>query len=204
MAKQQIKLSESQLHKVIKEAVRNMISELDWKTYASAAKKRASQGASDYDIHQLDQAANKALYDKYKVTGDNHFPYAPQIQTRKGEYVYGDRDEDGNYPKKYPHAGQTGRYPQLGYQGDFNDTYFTPVGDNTDDEPYERTSYDNHPMHQERHKDMSDYFSGKSKYVNGQGWTSESKNRKGMRLKEPDLNRIVKESVEKILEEKET
>ena len=101
---------------------------------------------------------------KYKITGDTNFPFAPQIQTTKGEYTYG-RNEDGSYSKKYPHAGQTGRYPQLGYQGDFNDTYYTPIGDNLDDEPYERTTYDNFPMHKERHKDMSNYFSGKSKYI---------------------------------------
>lgn len=190
--KQTIKLSESELKKIVAESVKGAINELDWKTYASAAKKRAEQGASDYDVHQLDQAANKALSDKYKITGDGHFPYSPQIDTRKGESVY-DTDEEGNYVKKYPHAGQTGRFPQLGYQGDFNDTYYTPIGDNVEDEPYERTTYDNFPAHKERHKDMSSYFSGKSKYEKGKGWSNESMNRK--------IDRIVAESVKGAINE---
>ena len=188
--KRTIKLRESDLRRMIAESVKGVINELDWKTYANAARKRAEQGASDYDIYQLDQAANNALYDKYKITGDTHFPFAPQIQTSKGEYTW-ERDEDGNYSKKYPHAGQIGRYPQLGYQGDFNDTYYTPIGDNLNDEPYQMTTYDNFPMHKERHKDMSNYFSGKSKYVKGKGWQNESISRK--------INRIVSECIKRNL-----
>ena len=188
--KQTIKLSESELKRLVAESVKGAINELDWKTYASAAKKRAEQGASDYDIYQLDQAANKALSDKYKITGDGHFPYSPQIDTRKGESVY-DTDEEGHYVKKYPHAGQTGRFPQLGYQGDFNDTYYTPIGDNVEDEPYERITYGNFPAHKERHKDMSDYFSGKSKYEKGKGWNNEAINRK--------IGRIVSECLKRNL-----
>ena len=186
--KRTIKLRESDLRRMIAESVKGVINELDWKTYANAARKRAEQGASDYDIYQLDQAANNALYDKYKITGDTHFPFAPQIQTSKGEYTW-ERDEDGNYSKKYPHAGQIGRYPQLGYQGDFNDTYYTPIGDNLNDEPYQMTTYDNFPMHKERHKDMSNYFSGKSKYVKGKGWQNESISRK--------IDRIVSECIKR-------
>ena len=168
--KRTIKLRESDLRRMIAESVKGVINELDWKTYANAARKRAEQGASD------------------KITGDTHFPFAPQIQTSKGEYTW-ERDEDGNYSKKYPHAGQIGRYPQLGYQGDFNDTYYTPIGDNLNDEPYQMTTYDNFPMHKERHKDMSNYFSGKSKYVKGKGWQNESISRK--------INRIVSECIKR-------
>lgn len=173
--KKTIRLNESDLHRIVKESVNRILTELDWKTYANAARKRAEQGASDYDIHQLDQAANKALFDKYKIDSDTHFPYAPQIDTKKGESVYV-KNDDGSYSKKYPNASQTGRYPQLGYQGDFNDTYYNPIGDNDVDEPYERTSYDNFPMHKERHNDMHNYFNGKSKYVKGKGWTNENTN----------------------------
>ena len=110
--KRTIKLRESDLRRMIAESVKGVINELDWKTYANAARKRAEQGASDYDIYQLDQAANNALYDKYKITGDTHFPFAPQIQTSKGEYTW-ERDEDGNYSKKYKNKGQIGRYKKL-------------------------------------------------------------------------------------------
>ena len=44
-----VRLTESQLHNVIKESVKKILSELDWKTYANAEKKtRTTQGNTDY------------------------------------------------------------------------------------------------------------------------------------------------------------
>ena len=77
-----------------------------------------------------------------------------------------DIDDNGNYVKKYPDARQSGYYEQ----GDFSDRYYNPIGDNVTDEPYEMTSFNELPLHKERHRDMHDYFSGKSKYVKGKGW----------------------------------
>ena len=37
-----VRLTESQLHNVIKESVKQVLSELDWKTYANAANKMRS------------------------------------------------------------------------------------------------------------------------------------------------------------------
>lgn len=68
--KQVIRLTESDLHRVIKESVRQVISELDWKTYVNAARKRSQQkekgvlGVSDEEF-ELHQAAKKSLNDKY-------------------------------------------------------------------------------------------------------------------------------------------
>ena len=39
--KKKIRLTESQLHKVIKESVNKLLTELDWKTYANAERKWA-------------------------------------------------------------------------------------------------------------------------------------------------------------------
>ena len=39
--KQRIRLTEGQLHRIIDESVRNVLTELDWKTYASAERKVA-------------------------------------------------------------------------------------------------------------------------------------------------------------------
>ena len=44
MNNNRIRLTESQLHKLIKESVKQVLSELDWKTYANAANKRQAQG----------------------------------------------------------------------------------------------------------------------------------------------------------------
>ncbi len=43
MDKRLIKLSESDLHKIVKESVNKVLTELDWRTYANAAKKRDAQ-----------------------------------------------------------------------------------------------------------------------------------------------------------------
>ena len=39
MNKKLIRLTESDLHKIVKESVNKVLTELDWKTYASAADK---------------------------------------------------------------------------------------------------------------------------------------------------------------------
>ena len=39
MSKRRIRLTESDLHNIIKESVNNILSELDWRTYQSAADK---------------------------------------------------------------------------------------------------------------------------------------------------------------------
>jgi len=52
MAKKIIKLTESDLHNIIKESVKNLLTELDWRTYDSAANKLAKQEhpyESDYE-----------------------------------------------------------------------------------------------------------------------------------------------------------
>ena len=39
MNKKLIRLTESDLHKIVKESVNKVLTELDWRTYANAAKK---------------------------------------------------------------------------------------------------------------------------------------------------------------------
>lgn len=49
MGKNIVRLTESQLRGIVKESVKQVISELDWKTYANAANKmRSERGDSDY------------------------------------------------------------------------------------------------------------------------------------------------------------
>ena len=61
MAKKQvIRLTEGDLHRIIKESVDNILSELDWKTYANAAKKRYQQSK--------EKPQDRKLFDKaYKL-----------------------------------------------------------------------------------------------------------------------------------------
>ena len=49
MNKRTVKLTESELHSIIKESVNTILSELNWRTYASAADKAYVRGAADID-----------------------------------------------------------------------------------------------------------------------------------------------------------
>lgn len=111
-----VRLTESQLHTVIEESVRQMLSELDWKTYANAAKKRHDQYkrlskqpymrnfASDYadKSHELLKHAEKAFNQKH---GKNGYPYqyegdSPAYQ---GRYTYnGLHNSEDDFEVKNP------------------------------------------------------------------------------------------------------
>lgn len=63
MEKQVIKITESDLHKIVKESVNKVLTELDWRTCANAAKKRDAQ------IQQLgrdatDKGGNRLTHQK--------------------------------------------------------------------------------------------------------------------------------------------
>lgn len=111
-----VRLTESQLHAVIEESVRQILSELDWKTYANAAKKRHDQYerlskqpymrnfASDYadKSHELLKHAEKAFNQKH---GKNGYPYqyegdSPAYQ---GRYTYnGLHNSEDDFEVKNP------------------------------------------------------------------------------------------------------
>ena len=67
-----VRLTEGQLHNVIKESVSQILNELDWKTYDSAMTKRKqnmrdSGNESDFESHvrPLANARNRAVQNKY-------------------------------------------------------------------------------------------------------------------------------------------
>ena len=170
MKKNRIKLTESHLQKVINESVKQMLSELDWRTYANAAKERALRDGSGYNsnerVRNLDRAASKALNTKFP-------PKDPILANSDIKTQYDD----------YNGHTQTGRFPSLGQSSDFRDTFVTDL-DNPDDN-WERTSYNG-----DRTKEMSDYFSGKSKYTKGKGWNVDE-----------SIRRTITNTVKKVLKE---
>ena len=64
MKKQVIRLTEGDLHRIIKESVNNVLSELDWRTYASAADKawEKSRNASTPEEKELRQNQSSLFY----------------------------------------------------------------------------------------------------------------------------------------------
>ena len=59
MGKQIIKMTESDLHQIIKESVNRILTELDWKTYANAARKADERAM---DIARKPENAHLAVY----------------------------------------------------------------------------------------------------------------------------------------------
>ena len=84
MRKNRIKLTESQLHKIIKESVRQMLSELDWKTLDNAARKREAQWAKYYWRGDEEDKKNFNSYLRLKDAARDAF-----------DRDYGYSDEDG-------------------------------------------------------------------------------------------------------------
>ena len=62
MQKKVIRLPESDLHRIIKESVNNILTELDWKTYDNAARKRYNQ----WNYRMKGDKENDKKYDSYR------------------------------------------------------------------------------------------------------------------------------------------
>ena len=67
-----VRLTEGQLHNVIRESVSQILNELDWKTYASAARKKDDQMKNPDDSDEFSRevsplmgAFSKAVFRKY-------------------------------------------------------------------------------------------------------------------------------------------
>ena len=70
--KQKIKLTESELHRIIKESVKQVLSELDWRTYQSAAEKSMKQSHNG-DLSPQERAFNKNRSYEFDNYADKKF-----------------------------------------------------------------------------------------------------------------------------------
>lgn len=182
MNKNKIRLTESQLHNMISESVKQVLSELDWKTYASAADKARDKrlnNKDDYDAYRnteredaFNDAASKALSKKYNLR---------DVET------YGDKDN----PKKRI----VKRFGSTSFTSDrdgvdFNDGELHTFGDMSKhgyafpipkdwidyvmDSPYWRNRSDKERkdayQNNEMNYDIDAFNHGKYKYVKGKGW----------------------------------
>ena len=157
MDKQVIKITESDIHKIVKESVNKVLTELDWRTYANAAKKRDAQiqqlgrDATDkggnrltHLRNNLDYAASDALTSKYAQRHNNGYPTNnADVYTKNGYQTVTTNNFDGN-----------GRWSR----GEFN---YDNKG-NIDKQGYN--------MDSQMDNEVEDYMKGKSKYIKGKGW----------------------------------
>jgi len=101
--KKAIRLTESDLHKIIKESVNSILTELDWKTYMNAARKRKEQGevdrASDLETYAQDVFAKK------HGKGGLDYNYEGDSPSFKGRYTkgrHGQAMNDSDFDVKNP------------------------------------------------------------------------------------------------------
>ena len=95
MSKKLIRLTESDLHKVIKESVNKVLTELDWKTYDSAMRKAAAK--KDFDRAGRFGSASKDAFNRDFGTHDtvydyNYYRHNVPYQTKMRPKDYNDWD----------------------------------------------------------------------------------------------------------------
>lgn len=155
--KKVIKLTESDIHRIVKNSVKRILSELDWKTYANAAGKRAKQGKLQ-NTYDLDRAAENALNDKYQ---DSRFHFKTNIG--QGNDYQDIRHYLRNDPSYDPWEGEYTKKQS---------TYLAPYGDSTI-KPYSSTEdgiETPSTLFNSATDDLNDYTHGRSKYTKGKGW----------------------------------
>lgn len=198
MAKKIIRLNEAEL----RQKVKNIITELDWKTYMNASKKAYDEDDYDRSNDFLD-AAEQSYKDKYNAqtykgygsydlgSGDGHNPYKELRTNTDGDYIGDGDDEDYVYQRTATQFNNDGYGPDVDSQ--IGDVYDSDVFDvSRDNKMASSMSADDYEDGSPEWNDVRDYVHGKSKYVKGKGWTSESKKRKTIRLTESELKNLIK------------
>ena len=220
-----VRLTEGDLHNIIRKSVNNIIQELDWRTYANAANKSAERANGyreksnekkwydtilpsmarkrqgkilnladkEYDrSRRFASAANKAVKDQLGYKSKNGFEYNPSLHLGDGGSVnrlypssYASKRIDGNrhdsYGNEYDVWDINGEFKkQREWQPDYD--FAVRLNKDVDNERNREilnttkkglpTPYEKGRMNR-GNKDLSDWYSGKTKYKNGRYETEE-------------------------------
>ena len=190
MDKNIIRINESTIHKIIKEKANKILSELDWRTYASAAKKndewrqnnpkhRANQWNRSFDFRN---AAKNAFDKSHGLEGQyDGKPYGGEKGTINYNIFSGDDDvtgsRDHDFRDENPHGLNHNVYhmgKRYGKDGGYGRTRMWDYAHETTPEEF----YGDKEMgrkFRDAEKDVEDFNSGKTHYVKGKGWSNESK-----------------------------
>ena len=171
MTKKIIRLTEGDLHRIIKESVNNVLTELNWKTYANAANKRAEQG-NEKKATDLSNYAMKAFSDEHnngspfvddyndtedirnRATTDFHIsPYHGRITDTRSVSERGKGIDDASNTCRYTYREK----PSFENEG-------KPT------QPMSKRSGKYIDTLGKMHNDMKRYYGGESKYIKGKGW----------------------------------
>ena len=165
-----IRLTESELRDLIKEA----LNELDWKTGVSAAKsaeKKKDPRKDKFLKYATDRM--KSQYPNRKHEGEfqdgtmTTTSFGPYLNTKYGYMnAYGTSGEyDTEYHKSFGDRGVKG-YGKMGFSNGIHTEWGEPTNSFVGLEPSE-WDWDN------MSNDMENYYTGKSKYEKGKGWTKD-------------------------------
>ena len=174
MNKKLIRLTESDLHRIVKESVNKVLTELDWKTYANAAGKARGRGdkerAYNFGNAAIDNFNKNYKYYKYSDDSDPDFPDAPSYSSEHLDYAMDDLTGDGSISS---HADQGWSYGE-DWGDDFTGKYgFSPDGitshetrdpDGRELDPWLNTAKN------VGNKEIEDYVTNKYDYQKGLGW----------------------------------
>lgn len=156
-----VRLTESQLHQVIKESVKQVLSELDWKTYANAARKANSNGDDRLRASLFGVAAEREFRKKHglkDVSSHSNFidnePFVSLDEPYENGYIaYGNKEN-----------------PFTKSVDSFYQSYDVPISD-IDKSRLSHIQGDAFGAQ----KDLEDYQNGNYEYQKGKGW--QKKNR---------------------------
>lgn len=189
--KKQIKLNEAQLKKVVAESVQKVLSELDYKTYFNAAKKRLQQYRDNtadkekFDKYwELQKAANQSFDDdyvglmKYDTMGDKmkgkHSPkFNAHIDVGREDFPYQAINGYNKGGDRLFTTKQGAYYSDNGYTTPRNFFRDSDVAD----------------AYTKANDELWNFYNGKYNFDGEKGW----------HLKESKLNAIIAESIKKVL-----
>lgn len=170
MNKNLIRLTENDIHNIVKESVNKVLTELDWKTKMNYVMGRQKQGDEAY--RQGDENGARKYWDKagdgiYDVRDEFEKKYngRPFRNMKDDKFRMGDINKNtGDIYTSFNHGkcfnnytSKNGNAPDVyGYD---NDYYLDNFEDKNDVDTFRRMN-----------KDVNNYRNGNSKYVKGKGW----------------------------------
>jgi hypothetical protein len=178
-----LRLTETDLHRIIKESVKQCLTELDWKTYANATKKAKEwreENPYKYDRNRgfdFERATKDAflkkygLEDQYDEEGRHSKKGTINLDIIDGEpRICGSRDHDfgdentHSLPHNVYHLSK-----EYGKDGGYGRTRMWDYAHETTPEDF----FEDDELAQkfrDAEKEIDDFKSGKTKYKKGKGW----------------------------------
>lgn len=160
MNKKLIRLTESDLHRIIKESVNNILTELDWKTYTNSSKK--SYDNDDYDrAEKFADAATKSFNKDfgYEEFDDNLNYYGEKAKQHVNGHIY---------PNGNGQVGMGSHTPKVSSMHSVKSVN----KDYTDFNPKSKMkpSLNTINKYNSANNEMDDFYNGNYEYQKGKGW----------------------------------